>query len=256
MALDQHLKLMIQKLEIRERKESYVIRSRINNVKSLKLISKLYEVNSIVPNRVDIEGGQMHYYMRFHHTFQDEISDLLAQYIEDPEVTQIKYLGPSDGLCATISRINSQYPLSLISYDALLDPDTRKSLGHITEGSIAEMKNTGGMDNGFSGLLYTEDKVVESNTSVKKLVGLDNIYKVTVKNDFLGAVRKKVIDTPVVRLSIILRIMGNRINITTVVPTIQVNEYCQYIFDAAKETKSKVSLKAVVPYTTENFLGI
>lgn len=256
MAMDQHLKLMIQKLEIRDRKESYVIRSRINNVKSLKLISKLFEANSVVPNRIDIEGGQMHYYMRFHHNFQDEISDLLAQYIEDPEVTQIKYLGPSDGLNATISRINSQYPVTLVSYDSQLDAETRKSLGHITEGSIAEMKNTGGMDNGFSGLLYTEDKVSDTNPSVKKLVGLDNIYKVNVKNDFLGAIRRRVIEVPIVRLSIILRILGNRINITAVVPSIQVNEYCQYIFEAAKETKSSVSLKALVPYTPENFLSI
>lgn len=259
MALDQHLKFMIQKLQIVERKESYVIRSRINNVKNLKLISRLFDATSVVPNRVDIEGGQMHYYMRFHHSFQDEISDLLAQYIEDPEITQIRYLGQSDGLMATLSRVNTQYPISLMSYDIVIDAETRKTLGHVTEGSIAELKNTGGLENGFQGILYTDDMIPENGhqtDSLKKLVEFDNIYSIAIRNDFLGALRKKIIEEPIVRLSIILRLMGNRINITTALPTIQTDEYCQYIFKTAKETGNKVSLKAIVPYTTENFLRL
>ncbi len=254
--MDQHLKLLVQRMEIKERKESYVVRTRINNVESLKIINDLFRIPSVVPNRIDIENGALHFYMRFHHNFQDNVSLLLEKYLENPENTKIDFLGQSDGLAATFARIDSRYPMSLVSFDMLLDEESRKSIGSVTEGSIAELSATGAGENGFNAILYTEDKMAESAGSINKLVDVDNIYQVTLSNRMLTEFRKKLVEEPIIRVGIFMRLTGNRLSVTSVIPSIQVHEYYNYLFWSAEKTGQKVSLKYVCPYTIENFENI
>lgn len=254
--MDQHLKLLVQRMEIKERREAYVVRTRINNVESLKIINGLFNVPSVVPNRIDIENGALHFYMRFHHNFQDMVSSLLEKYLQNPDTTKIDFLGPSDGLAATYSRIDSRYPLSFVSFDMLLEEDSRKKIGTITEGSIAELSVTGESENGFKAILYSEDKLVESEGSIEKLVDVDNLYQITLRNNMLTEFRKKLVEDPIIRIGIFARLTGNRLTVTSVVPSIQVHEYYNYLFKSAEKTGQKVSLKYICPYTVENFQNI
>ncbi|MFG1450360.1 MAG: hypothetical protein AAE983_06960 [Thermoplasmataceae archaeon] len=254
--MDQHLKLLVQRMEIKERRDAYVVRTRINNIESLKIINELFRVPSVVPNRIDIENGALHFYMRFHHNFQDMVSDLMEKYVENPEITKIDFLGPSDGLASTYTRIDSRYPLSFVSFDVILEEEARKTIGNITEGSIAELSATGVGEDGFSAILYTEDKLVESEGSIEKLVEVDNIYRINLRNNMLTEFRKKLVEDPIIRIGIFARLTGNRLSITSVVPTIQVHEYYNYLFMSSMKTGQKVSLKYICPYTVANFENI
>lgn len=118
--------MLLNKFNAASRDDAYVVDSRINNLKDLAIIGKLLELPSFVINRADICKGFLNIYSRFHSSQIDAVSDLLAQYTSDSENSRVEWLGPSPGLMYVMDLINSEYPISVVTFDVSLHGDEKR----------------------------------------------------------------------------------------------------------------------------------
>ena len=119
------LEIALKKFRGIEKENSFVIDSRINNVKDLKIINKLMEIPSFIVNRSDMNNGFLNIYARFHSSQLSMISEDLSAYTEDVENSRVEWLGPNPGIIKTMDLINSEYPVSIVTYIIKLNGEDR-----------------------------------------------------------------------------------------------------------------------------------
>ncbi|MHB8360875.1 MAG: hypothetical protein ACYDAO_02385 [Thermoplasmataceae archaeon] len=245
--------LFLKKYNAIELEDAYAITSRINNQKDLFIIGELLNLPSVVINRSDMNSGFLNVYMRFHRTMAPEISKLLAKYTMDKDNSRVQWLGPSMGIINIINIINSQYPISVITYITSLDQENLEFVRRF-EGIefLLEIKNVRTIDDGFGSILYTSEKtVIGRDDGIKIISEEDGVYEMILRNKILSEVRERANRAHISRLRYFVKIINEKAEVTVFLPTDQIYEYYSILFDLARETDTDISLKYMLPYSTD-----
>jgi hypothetical protein len=246
-----NIKLLLNKFKAVEKDNSYVIDSRINNVNDLAIIQKLIELPSVVIGRSDMSKGFLNLYIRFHSSQMDEVSDLLAQYTADTENSRVELLGPSPGIMKVIDIINSEYPISLVTFEYSPEKEDQALAALSNElGIIAEFKNSSTNDGTLSAILYSDHKIANSIPGLTPISADDNIYEVGIKSTFLSKVRVKANDSHIMRLRYFIRIHDGKIQQSVFIPTASVYEYSSFLYEFAREKDHGLVIRYIMPYTS------
>lgn len=204
------MEILFKKFDAIELENAYVIDSRINNVKDLNIINKLMEVPSFVINRSDISEGFLNIYARFHSSRLGEISNLLAHYTADFQNSRISWLGPSNGIIAITEIINSEYPISLVSYRVPIGDEDSAIRDIICEpGILAEARNNLHADNNISAVLYSDQDISGKYDGVKTVSSKDGIYQIEIRNEFHNMVRHEANERHIMRIRYFIKPVGN-----------------------------------------------
>ncbi len=248
--LNSKMEIILKKFDAIELENAYVVDSRINNVKDLNIINKLMEVPSFVINRSDMSEGFLNLYARFHSSRLSEISNLLAQYTADFENSRINWLGPSDGIVAITDLINSEYPISLVSYRVPIGEEDSTIKEIICEpGILAEARNNLHSDNRISAVLYSDQDISGKYDGVKIISAKDGVYQVEIRNKFHNMVRHEANQRHIMRIRYFIKPIGNELELNVMLPEANVYEYYSILYRLARETGNKIVVSAILPYT-------
>ncbi len=251
-SMNQKINLIMRKFGGTEKEDTYVVDSRINNVKDLEVIKRLTEIPSFIVNRSDMSEGFLNVYARFHSSHMSEVSNLLAQYAADYENSRINWLGPSMGITNIISLIDSEYPLSLITYRVPLSAEDSVLAGIAKEKNvIAEVKESGNSSGSISAVLYSDHVISESVEGVQAISSDDRLYKVEVSNEFYRMVRDKANEQHIMRTRYFIKPNGNDIEVNVFLPRNSVYEYYSILYDIARIHNNNVVVSALLPYSAD-----
>ena len=250
---DTHFKILLRRFDAIERKDGYVVRDRINNIKDMRIVSDLLSVPSMVLNRLDIYKGEMHFYSRFHDNFSPEVSEALSRYSADNENTRIEWLGPSPGITSILELINSKYPISLLSYQVPVEQDD-EILNNLISGDqyLMEIENSQSTGNKFKMLVYSSKPVIDPESrGFRTISDEDCIYETHGSNRFLSEIRRRANNIPVIRLRYFVKKLGNTMEAYLFIPTNQTHEYYSLLYDIAKEENNRLIVRNYLPYSND-----
>jgi hypothetical protein len=242
--------LLLNKFKAVEKENSYIIESRINNVKELPIIQKLMGLSSFLINRADMSGGFLNIYSGFHSSQMDDVSDLLAQYTADTENARVEWLGPSPGVMKLMDNINSEYPISLITFETNLEKDGH-NLGAISNepGVMAEFKSMQYGDQTHSAIVYADHLITNSIPGLTPISADDYIYEFWIKNNFMSILRDKLNDSHILRLRYFAKIHEGKIQLSVFLPASSVYEYSSILYEFARKRDHELTIKYLLPYT-------
>lgn len=246
---EQHIQTLLRKFEAKERKESYVVRSRINNIKDMKVLNDLLSFPPVVLNGIDLSHGEMHFYIRYHSNFDRKVSELIGNYFNDGINTRVEWLGPSPGIIAILNMINSVYTLGLVSYEFEIDDMEREKFSWIAGDSLGEVENGLVEDGSFRSLVYCSTPVDNLPEGFHVISQKDHIYEVNIKSRFLMELRKIANDLPVIRLRYFVRKNDSQLRLSLLMPWNQTHEYYSAIYQASSRSGTQVVLKHVLPFS-------
>ena len=230
---------------------SYVVDTQINNVKDFAIIRKLADLPSLVINRSDMSNGALNIYARFHSSQSDQVSKLIAEYMVDKENSRIDWLGPSPGIIKIMDIINSEYPLSLVTYEIPLN-GMKEEFGNLLASElILEPTNNQIEKEAFSMVLYSKDMIHGSMEGLTPISNEDHIYSLKVSNFFLNEVRAAANEHHIMRTRYFIKPTHDRLQITVFIPTANIYEYCSILFDIARKTENQLKVKYLLPYTQD-----
>ena len=224
-------------LEAEERKDSYVVTQRINNVEQMKIIRELIRIRTVVVHHTYVEGTRMFFDFRFHHTMNHEVSAILSRYTENHLKTRVVDLGQCRGLHAVIGRIQEKTPLTLVEWGIPLEGEIAELFSPFRE-CIVESENLTYGDEEFRGLVYSEDdpsKILDQKFSV--ISPREGIYEVNYKHDALQEVRTRLNSESIPRIEYFLHIVPSGIRVLVLVPSHVSEDYVRILLGVSREHK-------------------
>lgn len=229
-----------------------VITSRINNVESMKIVNELLSGESVTLNRVDITRGFINVYTRFHSSMLDGVSETLSRYVTQNGDSRIEWLGPSPGIRWILELINREYPLSVITYTVpLSEGDLALSEGREGKKALLEVKSDVIRNSGFPCILYsTWDKGIVHPT-IHPVSQRDGIYEVDLKNSFLLEVADEANRKHIIRTKKFVRVLGERMEVTVFLPSIQRQEYYSILYAIARKENNRLTVKYLFDYVPD-----
>ena len=234
-----------------EKEDSFVVDTRINNVSDLAVINRLMHLSSFIVNRSDMSGGYINIYARFHSSQADAVSSLLSEYTADGMNSRVDWLGPSPGITNIMNMINSEYPISLITYELPMNGDEKSIRSVLSDEVMAEASNTLENNGGFSTVLYSQNPIQGTVEGLAPISPEDGIYSMEMKNSFLTMVRDLANQQHIMRTRFFIKPAGERLHVTVFLPTASIYEYYSIIFDVARKTENKVAVRNLLPYTQD-----
>ncbi|MHB1492509.1 MAG: hypothetical protein ACYCSG_03895 [Thermoplasmataceae archaeon] len=244
--------LFFQKFNASERENSYVIDSRINNIKDLAIIGELIELPSFVINRADISKGFLNIYSRFHSSQMQRVSDLLARYTSDLQNSRVELLGPSPGIIEIMNIINFEYPISLVTYELDIGEED-ESLASIAgeESIIGELKNSQSKDGKFKMIVYSDHKIVKKIDGLIPISEEDCIYELTARNAFLSKFREIVNEKHIMRLRYFLKPVLGKLQVNVFVPSSNLYEYYSTLYEFERNDFKDITIRYLLPYSPQ-----
>ncbi len=244
-----NLDLILKKFEAVELEDSFVTTTRINNVKDLAIVRKLLLLPSVMLNRADMSKGFLNLYVRFHSSILEEISALLSEYTVDTANSRIELLGPSPGLMEIMDLINSQYPVSLITYEIEVPENDENLTPMLQLNAVAEVKISTTGSGGFLAVIYTEDVIGKQlPKGMEELSVQDGLYSFTISNDILRTIREESTKLHIVRMRFFVKPGDGKLQVTVFLPSNQVYEYYTVIFNVARASNNVVRIRYILPY--------
>ena len=246
------LEIALKKFRGIEKDNSFVIDSRINNVKDLKIINKLMEIPSFIINRSDMNNGFLNVYARFHSSQLSMVSENLSAYTEDVENSRVEWLGPNPGIIKTMDLINSEYPVSIVTYIIKLNGEDRtmSELAHNVD-SMAEIKNSQ-MNNGkFKAVLYSNSASAGLIEGVNAISKDDGIFELETGNNILAMIRDASNSDHIMRLRYFVKPRDGNLEVTVFLPSAILYEYYSVLYNVARKMKGKILAKYILPYTQD-----
>ena len=246
------LEIALKKFRGIEKENSFVIDSRINNVKDLKIINKLMEIPSFIINRSDMNNGFLNIYARFHSSQLSMVSEDLSAYTEDVENSRVEWLGPNPGIIKTMDLINSEYPVSIVTYIIKLNGEDRtmSELAHNVD-SMAEIKNSQ-MNNGkFKAVLYSNSASAGLIEGVDAISKDDGIFELETGNNILAMIRDASNSDHIMRLRYFVKPRDGNLEVTVFLPSAILYEYYSVLYNVARKMKGKILAKYILPYTQD-----
>lgn len=244
------MSLLLRKFEADEKEDSFVTTTRINNVKDLAIIRKLLDLPSMTLNRADISSGFLNVYARFHSCNLDEVSHILSEYTSDRANSRVEWLGPSPGIIQIMDLINSQYPISLVTYEISDDDNSPHSLSKA--GNVLVEVKGADSESEFSSILYADpwemDRLPEGTT---KISPDERVHSFTFSNRFLGMVRDRSNRAHIIRMRFFVKPLNGKLEVSTFLPTSQVYEYYSILYDVARLEKNSIVVKYLMPYSSD-----
>ena len=243
---DQRMKLIYNKFGAIEREDSYVINSRINNIQDLKIINELSEVKSFVMNRADMNGGFLNIYARFHRSELEEVSALLSEYMSDFKNSRIDWLGPSPGLMYIMNLINSDYPISLLTYNVPFR-DGDAPLKEKCRDGIIEIKNNVTTRDEIRAVFYSDREVDDLEPIDKE----NMIYSVILRNYFLNEVRKKANEKHLLRLRHFVRVDDGGLKVSVFIPSRIIYDLYSIVYELARSFDKHIYVENLLPFSND-----
>lgn len=246
-----NLMLMLKKFGAIEKDSAYVIDSKINNVKDLTIINKLMELHSFVINRSDMSGGFLNVYARFHSNEMEEVSDLLAEYTSDRDNSRIAWLGPNPGIIWTNNLINSEYPISLVTFEMMAEDESPEILSLMKNQEImAEMKSNESEPGKLNLILYSEKVDLETGGAYA-ISKSDGIYNQNVQSRLLSIIKETANREHIMRLRHFVRSTGEKLKISVLLPTVSAYEYYSLLYEIARKKEHKIIIRYLLPYSVD-----
>lgn len=244
------IELIRRKFEVIEKEDVYVIDSRINNVKNMSIINKLIEIPSFTVNASDMSDGFLNVYSRFHSSQIDKVSDLLAEYTADSENSRIGWIGPTLGIQQVMDLINSDYPLSLVSYRIPITGEGGELARVLKEpGIIGEIKSNLHGGGGVSTVLYCDHDLDGKYDSVETVSVEDGVYQMDITNRFHNTVRQKANSEHIMRSRYYIKPHLDSLEITVFLPTRRVYEYYSILYEVARSNRKEVVVNTLLPFS-------
>ncbi|WP_393972181.1 hypothetical protein OXIME_000794 [Oxyplasma meridianum] len=243
---------LLNRFNATEREDSYVVDSRINNLEDLAIIGKLIDLPSFVINRADMYRGFLNIYARFHSSQIDAVSDLVAQYTADSENARVEWLGPSQGIIRIMDLINSDYPVSILTYEfSLWNEDKNEiDLAHEAE-IIGELKNSQDKDSYLRLVVYSHHVISNPINNLLPISTKDNIYEFRFSSPFLKSVRSDANKNHIMRLRHFVKPAGDKLRVTVFLPRSSMYEYYSLLYSKARKNDHGVTIMHLLPYSSD-----
>ena len=74
-------RIFLKKYDAKNIGSHYVIRERINHVEKWKYIHEIMNLPSVVVNRINLKGGLIAFYFRYHHSVNNKISNVIQYFL-------------------------------------------------------------------------------------------------------------------------------------------------------------------------------
>ncbi len=230
--------------------DSYVVTSRINNVQSMKVINELLSLPYIVLNRVDMKSGNMNFYFRFHSNKLAEVSEIVSRYVVNSEDARVVWLGPSPGLKWIMDLINSEYHLSIITYQVPADgvPDFLKSLPEHND-FLLEVRSNVLSNESFPCILYTRLPLRDNiSMGIESISPNEGIYGIQLYNKFLLEVKKEADEKHIIRNRLFVRLTDGMLEVVVFLPTSYVRDYYSVLYSIARREGHPLIVKYLFEY--------
>lgn len=245
-----NIDLVLRKFDAVEMEDSFVTTTRINNVHDLAIINELHDLPSVVLNRADMSNGYLNIFMRFHSNESRKVSSILSKYIEDKENSRVEWLGPSPGIIYIMNLINSEYPVSVVTFE--IDDESGSSMGLLgSDDSIAEVKGADQND-GLRSILYGRRGSASTlPLQAEEVSRNDEVYSFSFENRFLSRVRERSNEARIIRMRFFVRQHKGRVQASVFLPTSQVYDYYTILFDVGKDFNDSLTVNYLLPYTED-----
>jgi len=246
------LEIALKKYHGIEKENSFVIDSRINNVKDLRIINKLMEIPSFIINRSDMNNGFLNIYAKFHSSQLPMVSEDLSDYTEDMENSRVEWLGPNPGIMKTMDLINSEYPVSLVTYIIGLNGEDRtiSELAHNVD-SMAEIKNSNMKNGKFKAVLYSNSASAGLIEGVNAISKDEGIFELETGNDILDMIRDVSNRDHIMRLRYFVKPRDGNLELTVFLPSAILYEYYSVLYNLARKMRGRVLAKYILPYSQD-----
>lgn len=247
-----NLELVTRKFEAVELEDSYVTTTRINNVKDLAIIRKLLDIPSMMLNRSDMSHGFLNLYFRFHSSELAEVSDLLSEYTADKKNSRVDWLGPSPGIVDILDLINSQYPVSVVTYEVEVPSEDEPLHSLLNQDILAEVKVSASEKGHFRAVLYTKGQLkTPLPPGVSNISVIDGVYGFSLSSELLSLVKEASNDAHIVRMRFFAKPHDGKLQVTVFLPSSQVYDYYSILYNVARATKNKVVVRHLLPYSSK-----
>ncbi len=200
-----------------------------------EIIRDFTTVKSAVLLFVYIDGGEIRFRFRFHHSDYDNVSDLIMESRRKSQNLRVYYLGKSRGTRNIITEISKKLQLTSIRFYS------RESR---TDGPWTRIVKSSSHD-------YELDAVYLSDHTPnnKSLVTLgDNIYEGMSHEDLYEHITNTANDLNIIRLLRIQSLEGDRLETEVILPTIHSFAYLGML-SSIKSGDPKLGIKLIGVYT-------
>ncbi|MCL5881678.1 MAG: hypothetical protein M1592_03740 [Candidatus Thermoplasmatota archaeon] len=241
--------MLLSRFHAVEKEDSFVVDARINNVKDLAVINRLIHLPSFIVNRSDMSRGFINIYARFHSSQSDAVSSLLAEYTSDGMNARVDWLGPSPGITSIMDLINSEYPISLITYELPMNGEEDPIRAIMSDDVMAEVSSSPSTDGTFTTVLYSRNPIHGNIEGISPVYQEDGIYGLNMRNSFFIMVRDRANEEHIMRTRSFIRPVDGKLQVTVFLPTASIYEYYSIIFEIARKTDNRVAIRHLLPYT-------
>lgn len=253
----QRLEIVLNKLHGIEKENSFVIDSRINNIKDLMIVNKLIEIPSFIINRSDMNNGFLNIYARFHSTNLSDVSKNLTDYTGDMENSRVEWLGPNPGIIKTMDIINSEYPVSFVTYMVKLEGENKalSELAHKAD-TLVEIKNSQMRDGKFQAVMYSNSDLTRLIEGINVISKDDGIFEMALTDEVLELVRDASNREHIMRLRFFIKPIDGNLEVTVLLPSSLLYEYYSVLYNLSRKMNGKIIAKYIMPYTPDiwNFI--
>ncbi|MEM0159047.1 MAG: hypothetical protein QW812_06005 [Thermoplasmataceae archaeon] len=253
---DQKTQIILDRFKAAERSDSYVVDTRINNIKEMEVVTKLSAIPSFMIDGSDLSEGFVNVYGRFHSSQLERVSELLVQYTLRAEDVRVERLGPTPGIMDIMNSINSSYPLSVVSFILPLNGEMDQISELFGLDMIAAAKSGMRKGTGFTVLLYSNSRLPEHIEGLTAISDKDGIYELDLYNKYLSTIREEANRAHIMRFRFFIKPFRNSLEVHVILPSSSMFEYYSIILDAAEKNGHKVYIKYIMPYSQEiwNFI--
>ncbi|HLH85522.1 MAG TPA: hypothetical protein VKU79_01490 [Thermoplasmataceae archaeon] len=248
---DQKTHVILGRFKAVERSDSYVVNTRINNVREMEVITKLSTLPSFMIDGSDMSEGYVNVYGRFHSSQLENVSELLSEHTSDPDSARIEFLGPTPGIMRIMDMINSSYPLSLVSFVLPVDGELNPISKLFGRDIIAAAKSGMRKGGGFTVVLYSNGEIQDKIPGLTPIAAKDGVYELYVELPFLSMIREEANKAHIMRFRFFIKPFRNALEVHVLLPSSSVLEYYSIILDVARKSGHKVSIKYVMPYSQD-----
>ena len=218
---------VLSRKDLVEKRSYNSISERINNVESMKVISKLLEVSSVALNNVYIIMGELFFDFRFHSSRLHEINDILSEVIGLGENFRMVKMTFSRSLRERNEELHSSMPLAVVRYSVPVPQDSEisKYMKENHPDSVAEIEGSTatGSGNDVKVLFYTSTPVLLKGIDI--ISERDHVYQLYVFEKTLAEGRRRGNEARIPRIAFFLTFDDGRLTDTTFVPAAEADEY-------------------------------
>ena len=239
-------RIFLKKYDAKNIGSHYVIRERINHVEKWKYIQEIMNLPSVVVNRINLKGGLIAFYFRYHHSVKNKISNILSNYT-DGDDGQIETMDPSPGILKILDRLDQFYSLGMVQVSIPLTEEERTLVGFVRDDFIGESTNNLISGNGINAIVYTGETV--ENPQLNEIYGESGLYGMNLIDNTLQGWREKLNRIPVIRFRQFLRIRNDNLHILTLLPYSQTDlAYRAFFEEICESNRHNATLDFVSKY--------